>query len=72
MCMVRSPESTGGAAGATLGNAPYGLFYVHWVILFPSLSVNAPTIIMMKSISTQIPSPPNVTNCNMPVPIFPT
>lgn len=24
MCMVRSQKSTGGAAGARLGNAPYG------------------------------------------------
>ena len=25
MCMVRSPKSSAGAVGATLGNAPYGL-----------------------------------------------
>ncbi|CCH97924.1 MULTISPECIES: hypothetical protein [Microcystis] len=24
MCMVRSPKSSAGAVGATLGNAPYG------------------------------------------------
>lgn len=45
---------------------------VHCVIFFPSLSVNAPTIIIMRSIRVHKPRPPKVTNCNMPVPIFPT
>lgn len=44
----------------------------HCVSLRPDLSVKAPTMIMMKSIRYQIPRPPKVMICRMPVPILPT
>ena len=46
--------------------------YVHSVILFPALSVNAPTTIMMRSIIIQIPRPPKVKSCRRAVPVLPT
>ncbi len=48
------------------------LGYVQSVILLPALSVNEPTTIMMKSTSIQMPSPPKVSTCKIPVPILPT
>src|SRR6185437_8508999 len=46
--------------------------YVHSVSLFPVLSVNAPTMIMMKSMSHRTPKTPPVSNMRIPVPILPT
>ena len=46
--------------------------HVHSVSAFPSLSLNAPMMIMMRSISIQMPSPPSVNTWSIPVPIFPT
>ena len=42
------------------------------LIKCPSLSVNFPMAIIIKSINVQIPNPPNVKNIKSPVPILPT
>lgn len=45
------------------------LFYAE--IVLPSLSVNLPTIIIMRSMSNQMPKPPKVMICRIAVPTFP-
>ena len=49
-----------------------GYLTIYLVINCPSLFVNLPVTIIIKSISTHIPKPPIVIICKKPVPDLPT
>lgn len=73
---IQSSKKRGNSRFARLQEGPPRFYIepgsVHRNTSRPSLSLKDPIMTKIRSISAQIPNPPNVTNIRTPVPIFPT